>query len=119
MIAVTHMRLGEDLAVSDATAHGDEKVDLLLGGHDHEVACRFAGDKDDRPEVILEGRQNEDVAVNGQLTPVEGNVRIVKSGTNWRGYSVVRLVVGRREDGKSYLRTVKRVYAIDPQHIQN
>lgn len=107
VIALTHMRLVEDLAVSNATGHGEERVDLLLGGHDHEVVCRFAGDVSDDPSIILQGRANDDVIRHGQVANVEGTVRIVKSGTDWKSYSVVQLIAGRDEGGKAYLQTIK------------
>ena len=107
VIAITHMRLIEDLAVSNATVLGDERVDLLLGGHDHEVVCRFSNDVDDNPEVILQSRLNEDIVVDGQVAEIQGDVRIVKSGTDWKCYSIVDLMVERLEDGKAHLLTVK------------
>lgn len=110
VVAVTHMRLAEDLAVSRATAYGDDRIDLLLGGHDHNVVCRFADDTDENPEVILQGMTHSDyVNAEGKTINVEGDVRIVKSGTDWRSYSVVKLVVKREEEGKSSLQTVKRM----------
>ncbi|KAK2756668.1 hypothetical protein FQN54_005113 [Arachnomyces sp. PD_36] len=108
VIAVTHMRLIEDLAVSKATQCGDERVDLLLGGHDHNVVCRFAGDTDENPEVILEGMTNSDyVNAEGKTINVDGDVRIIKSGTDWRSYSVVKLAVKRNGDGRASVQTVK------------
>lgn len=62
------MRLTEDLAVSNATVRGEERVDILLGGHDHEVVCRFLGDVDDNPETILQNRINEDIVLDGQVS---------------------------------------------------
>lgn len=118
VIALTHMRLTEDLAVSNATGYGDERVDLLLGGHDHNVVCRFADDTDENPEVILQGMTNSDyVNAEGKTINVEGDVRIVKSGTDWRSYSVVKLVVERTEDGKASLQTVKRTKPISPSLV--
>ena len=110
VVAVTHMRLAEDLKVSDATASGENKVDLILGGHDHEVVCRFAGDTDKNPEVIRQGCVNQDINRDGRIADVDGNVRIVKSGTDWRSYSVVYLHVGRHEDGTAYLSKIKRQF---------
>lgn len=107
VIAITHMRLIEDLAVSNATVFGEERVDLLLGGHDHEVVCRFAGDVDDNPEIILQSRLNKDIVVDGQVAEMRGDVRIVKSGTDWRSYSIVNLIIERLEDGKAHLQTVQ------------
>ena len=110
VIAITHMRLTEDLAVSKATEHGDDRVDLLLGGHDHNVICRFTDDTDENPEVILQGLTNSEyVSTEGKTIKVEGDVRIVKSGTDWRSYSVAELVVKRKEDGGASLKTVKRM----------
>lgn len=37
VIALTHMRLPKDIELATATASGDHKVDLILGGHGHEV----------------------------------------------------------------------------------
>jgi hypothetical protein len=42
VIEIKHMRLAEDFKVSQAT-HDDCRVDLFLGGHDHETVCRLAG----------------------------------------------------------------------------
>lgn len=107
VIAITHMRLIEDLAVSNATVLGEERVDLLLGGHDHEVVCRFVGDVDDNPETILQSRLNQDIIEDGQVAEMRGDVRIVKSGTDWKSYSVVNLIVEKLENGKARLLTVK------------
>lgn len=107
VIGITHMRLVEDLAVSRATLCGDERVDLILGGHDHQVVCRLAGDFNENPDVILQGRQNEDIVSQGQVMNINGTVRIVKSGTDWKGYSIVNLLVTRDQNGKAYLETVK------------
>lgn len=101
------MRLIEDLAVSNATVLGEERVDLLLGGHDHEVVCRFGGDVDDNPETILQGWLNKDVVVDGKVAKMRGNVRIVKSGTDWKSYSIVDLIVERLENSKAHLLTVR------------
>ncbi|KAI4107728.1 MAG: hypothetical protein L6R37_001413 [Teloschistes peruensis] len=105
VIAITHMRLVEDLEVADATVHGEARVDLLLGGHDHEVVCRFAGDTNVDPGVIIQGRKNGDVTSDGQVrVETEGEVRIVKSGTDWRSYSVIHLTLDRVHDDKAVLK---------------
>lgn len=101
------MRLVEDLAVSRATLCGEERVDLILGGHDHQVVCRFAGDFNENPDVILEGRHDQYIVSQGQMMNINGTVRIVKSGTDWKGYSIVNLLATRDRNGKAYLETVK------------
>ncbi|KAL8817151.1 MAG: hypothetical protein Q9223_003966 [Gallowayella weberi] len=58
------MRLVEDLAVANATTESDHRVDMLLGGHDHEVLTRSAGDTDADPEVIRQGMKNSDVVTD-------------------------------------------------------
>ncbi|KAL2852454.1 Metallo-dependent phosphatase-like protein [Aspergillus pseudoustus] len=107
VIALTHMRVPEDTAVANATASGDCRIDLLLGGHDHEVLRRFAGDTDLNPEHIEQGRHIKDVEENGMVPDVEGNIRIVKSGTDWRALSLIRLVIHRDEGGAVLGSTVK------------
>lgn len=110
VIAVTHMRLTEDLSVSKATEYGDDRIDLLFGGHDHNVVCRFAGDTDENPEIMIQGMTNSDGATTeGKMIDVEGDVRIIKSGTDWRSYSVANLIVKRERDGKASLQTIKRM----------
>lgn len=70
VIAITHMRLEEDVGVA---AH----VDLVLGGHDH--------------EYILHGNQYTCVGDHA-----EGDIRIVKSGRDFREFSIVKMHVERR-----------------------
>ncbi|KAL8639822.1 MAG: hypothetical protein Q9228_003196, partial [Teloschistes exilis] len=108
VIAITHMRLVEDLEVADATVHGEARVDLLLGGHDHEVVCRFAGDTNVHPRVITQGRKNGDVTSDGQVSvETEREVRIVKSGTDWRSYSVIHSTLDRVQDDKAVLKACR------------
>ncbi|KOS17835.1 Trifunctional nucleotide phosphoesterase protein [Escovopsis weberi] len=103
VIALTHMRLAEDIGVSRATISGDCGVDLLLGGHDHDVLQRLPGDDDIDPDHLQQGVPHGDAAV----TDFEGDVRIVKSGTDWRGLSIVRLKVARQNNGTSSILDVK------------
>ncbi|KAH7929948.1 Metallo-dependent phosphatase [Leucogyrophana mollusca] len=73
VIAVTHMRLEEDIQVSDACR---AEVDFIMGGHDHDIM--ICGDQ---VTVV-----NDDA---------RGAIRIVKSGTDFRSYSIIRLLVSR------------------------
>ncbi|KAL6233774.1 hypothetical protein BDW75DRAFT_241740 [Aspergillus navahoensis] len=99
VVALTHMRVPEDLAVAHATASGDCRIDLLLGGHDHDVLRRFAGDTDFAAENAEQGRKVTEVEVDGSIPDTEGDIRLVKSGTDWRGLSLIRLIVQRDEKG--------------------
>jgi UDP-sugar diphosphatase len=110
VIAISHLRLAEDIRTANAAAHGVAKVDLILGGHDHEVLHRFHGDTEEDSEIIQQGTKNEEILSNGVVDEVAGDIRIVKSGTNWRGLSVVRLIARRLPDGKATIETVKRKY---------
>ncbi|KAK3191172.1 hypothetical protein K4F52_002758 [Lecanicillium sp. MT-2017a] len=94
VIAVTHMRLVEDLAVSQSTLSGPEKVDLILGGHDHHVVRRDSSDSNPDPEILQSGHNNDGSAVSYW----QDCVRIIKSGTDWRGLSILKLRLG--EGGK-------------------
>ncbi|EEB98047.1 hypothetical protein MPER_02515, partial [Moniliophthora perniciosa FA553] len=74
VIVISHMRLEEDRIVSEACASVDSKVDIIFGGHDH--------------EFMVEGE-----TTSVQTNKATGQIRIVKSGTDFRSYSVVRLAV--------------------------
>ncbi|KDQ13838.1 hypothetical protein BOTBODRAFT_33278 [Botryobasidium botryosum FD-172 SS1] len=84
VIAVTHMRLEEDIIVSEACR---DEVDLILGGHDHDIMIHG-----DRVTLV-----NDDA---------EGSVRIIKSGTDFRSYGVVRLAVSRTK-GRARIEKVR------------
>ncbi|KAL3461423.1 5'-nucleotidase [Aspergillus heterothallicus] len=99
VIALTHMRVPEDMAVAAATARGDCRIDLLLGGHDHEVLRRFGGDTDLNSEHFEQGRHIADAGKDGLVPDAEGNIRLVKSGTDWRALSLIRLIVHRDDEG--------------------
>ncbi|KAH7906966.1 Metallo-dependent phosphatase [Hygrophoropsis aurantiaca] len=83
VVAVTHMRLAEDILVSDACG---AEVDLILGGHDHDIMIHG-----DRITMI----DND----------ARGAIRIVKSGTDFRSYSIIRLLVSRVEGHAKVLET--------------
>ncbi|KAE8154888.1 Metallo-dependent phosphatase-like protein [Aspergillus avenaceus] len=107
VIAITHMRLPEDMEVANATASGEERVDLILGGHDHEVVRRFAGDTSTKAGVVQQGYANSEIIRNGVVSDAEGSIRVVKSGTDWKGLSLLRLIVHNNEDGKVRISTIK------------
>lgn len=101
VIAITHMRLVDDLAVANATLSGAEKVDVLLGGHDHHIVRRAAGDDNPDPDTIQSGCDDDDDVAN--LSNFTGDVRVVKSGSDWRGLSVLRLNVERDRQKKAFI----------------
>ncbi|KAF4244271.1 hypothetical protein CNMCM8980_007208 [Aspergillus fumigatiaffinis] len=107
VIALTHMRVPEDMLVANATASGYSRIDLLLGGHDHDVIRRFAGDTDVKAENVEQGCKISDVEVNGMVPDAEGDIRLVKSGTDWRALSLIRLIVRRDGNGAVIGSTVK------------
>ncbi|KAJ2906404.1 5'-nucleotidase [Zalerion maritima] len=108
VIAVTHARLAEDLRVAAATEEGPGKVDLILGGHDHDVLRRMRGDTNSYAGVIHDGKSNEDVCRkdDGSVERCEGDVRVVKSGTDWKGVSTVRMKLRRDGDGEVCVETI-------------
>ncbi|KAL5351400.1 hypothetical protein ACLOAV_003259 [Pseudogymnoascus australis] len=81
VIALTHMRLAEDIAVAHATRSGEGWINLLLGGHDHNVVQRASTDDEINPDVAQQGVPPTDAAARDY----QGDVRIIKSGTDWRG----------------------------------
>ncbi|KAK8071154.1 2-3-cyclic-nucleotide 2-phosphodiesterase [Apiospora hydei] len=115
VIAVTHMRLAEDIELSEAlggdgevAVDPDERLDLILGGHDHDLLRRYGGDlkryatraKDPR---VLDCHDTDAAAdsINGMVPKARGAVRIVKSGTDWEGLSCVTLHVDHRATAPS------------------
>jgi 5'-nucleotidase len=102
VIAITHMRLAEDLTVSEATmAYDDCRVDLILGGHDHETVCRLAGNTCSDPTNIWQDTANEDIVKSGRVPAVTGSVRIIKSGSDFQSFSHITLCVKRQPGGKA------------------
>lgn len=122
VVALTHMRLSEDLCVSEALCNfNDEfRVDLLLGGHDHNVLRRFEGDSPSvasDPTQIQAGLSNEMVLQQkGMARRVHGPIKIVKSGTDWRGLSCVRLQIQRQSCGRPKIVNVVRMLLVATSH---
>ncbi|EAU35916.1 predicted protein [Aspergillus terreus NIH2624] len=101
------MRLAEDMEVAEATRTGQSRVDLLLGGHDHEVVRRFGGDTNTDPATIEQSHNNEDIRTDGFIRDAQGDIRIIKSGTDWRGLSLVRMMVEKDEKGSMNVSSVE------------
>ncbi|EGX95968.1 5'-nucleotidase [Cordyceps militaris CM01] len=96
VIAVTHMRLVEDLETLNSTLSGPERIDLILGGHDHYVVRRDPSDDNANPEVLQSGLHEQGAA----MTECDGDFRIIKSGTDWRGLSILQLRLGSKDEGE-------------------
>lgn len=93
------MRLPKDIEVATATASGDQKVDLILGGHDHEVLRRFDSDTELDSEVIQKGSNNSE--------GIEGKMKTIKSGMDWKGLSLARISIERNQDEAAFILNVK------------
>ncbi|KAJ6197780.1 hypothetical protein J3E72DRAFT_269379 [Bipolaris maydis] len=96
VIAITHMRLVEDLSVLEVLKDSvdDSRVYLLLGGHDYDLLRRYEGELTyDDPTVIDASVPNSEVIIGntGMICDANGAVRIVKSGLDWKNLSLVRL----------------------------
>ncbi|KAK4224673.1 5'-nucleotidase [Podospora fimiseda] len=98
VIAVTNMRLVEDIIISKATAFGDNRIDFIFGGYDGHVLQRSQKDINSNPAVIMPALLNKPATANVphsawiETTPAQ-DVRIVKSGTEWESLSVVELCI--------------------------
>lgn len=81
------MRYEEDLTIFSGPEYGPERVDLILGGHDHNVLvypsdnCGSDTGRDDHDQT----RQPY------TTTDYPGSLRLVKSGTDWRSLSILDL----------------------------
>ncbi len=83
------MRLVEDMSLAKATASGSCKIDLILGGHDHHIVRRTATDNEPKPSILQPGAASGDAV----WSEFNGLVRIIKSGTDWKGLSIARLTI--------------------------
>ncbi|SNX83415.1 related to 5`-nucleotidase precursor [Melanopsichium pennsylvanicum] len=103
VIAITHSRLPNDIDFANAvgaTLHADPNthgVDLVLGGHDHiyyvgNGATSFQGDAFPRREPGTENDQN---------------AMVVKSGTDFRDLSELKLELTDRNDAAIRKRTIQ------------
>lgn len=112
------MRLVEDLSVSEALKDpaDDSRIDLLLGGHDHDLLRRFEGELTyDDPTIIDASVPNSEVITGntGMTHDANGAVRIVKSGSDWKNLSLVRLQVSRSATGDATLHNVSVAQVAD------
>ncbi|KIJ67333.1 hypothetical protein HYDPIDRAFT_84404 [Hydnomerulius pinastri MD-312] len=83
IIAITHMRHEEDFRLAKSC----HQVDLILGGHDHDIAVHGAN-------LTM---------INDSF---EGNIKVIKSGTDFRSYSDIKMSVSRK-GGKVIVDRVK------------
>ncbi|GAD99970.1 2,3-cyclic-nucleotide 2-phosphodiesterase [Paecilomyces variotii No. 5] len=77
------MRLAEDLEVANATADGYRKTSFN------------------------KAFENDEIVRGGHVAEIEGDMRIVKSGTDWKELSVVCLTAKRNKDGIAYVSNLK------------
>jgi 5'-nucleotidase len=74
VIAITHMRHEEDVHLAKSC---DRNIDLILGGHDHDLAVHGAN-------------------VKAMDDTFEGHIKLIKSGTDFRGYSAIKMWLSRK-----------------------
>ena len=74
VIAITHMRHEEDAHLAKSC---DKDVDLILGGHDHNLAVHG-------------------VELNAMDDTFEGNIKLIKSGTDFESYSDIKMWLARK-----------------------
>ena len=78
VIAITHMRHKEDVHLATTC---DRDIDLILGGHDHDLAVHG-------------------VNVTAMDDTYEGNIKLIKSGTDFRSFSCIKMRLARK-NGKA------------------
>ena len=98
VIAVTNMRLIEDLLVSNATTEGDNRIDLIFGGYDGEVLQRRVGEGNANPAVGDQGQKHHGRMSGGWRESYDPSIRLIKSGTEWEGLSVVEVCIEKKEN---------------------
>ncbi|KAK4175355.1 5'-nucleotidase [Triangularia setosa] len=106
VVAVTNMRLAEDLLLSSATqAKGLDRVDFIFGGYDRE------GEGNVHPKIVMRS-QNRDGKSKGEVSGgwievTSPEIRVVKSGAAWEGLSVVEMCVIKEGEEVPELSSVK------------
>ncbi|KAK3995698.1 5'-nucleotidase [Cladorrhinum sp. PSN332] len=94
VIAVTNMRLVEDILISKETLKADSKIDLIFGGHDGQVLQRSADETNSNPAVAIPAAGNDRKLSAAWVETIPADhVRIVKSGTEWESISVVEVCI--------------------------
>ncbi|KAG6372705.1 5'-nucleotidase [Boletus reticuloceps] len=83
VIAITHMRHEEDIHLAKSC----DSIDLILGGHDHELAVHG-------------------VNVKAMDDTFEGKIKLIKSGTDFRSYSSIKMWVSRKH-GEALLECIR------------
>lgn len=84
VIAITHMRRDEDVHLAK---YCDNNVDLILGGHDHDLAVHRSNFR----------------AMNDTY---EGRIKLIKSGTDFRNYSDIKIWLSQK-NGKALIECVR------------
>ncbi|KAK7455107.1 hypothetical protein VKT23_010978 [Stygiomarasmius scandens] len=97
VVALTHMRLEEDMDLLQGLAKGNERVDLILGGHDHDLVVH--GDH----LIFQDGTTTRDI---------KGDVKIVKSGTDFKSLSIVKVPVRRKTHSRGLPTNLLQVHQI-------
>ncbi|CAP60980.1 uncharacterized protein PODANS_2_13795 [Podospora anserina S mat+] len=108
VVAVTNMRLAEDLLLSGATQEkGLERVDFIFGGYDREAVGTFY------PELVMQSQHSEGESKgkvgSGRYEVTSPEIRVVKSGAAWEGLSVVEMCVKKEGEDLPELDSVKEL----------
>lgn len=101
VIALTHMRVPNDIKLARSCK---DEIDLILGGHDHfyyvSKSIDIVGDHWTREKNL------DDVGFDPESEEdddEQGSVRVVKSGTDFREFSLLKIEV-EENSGKKYIK---------------
>ncbi|KAL7316756.1 hypothetical protein PS15m_003206 [Mucor circinelloides] len=98
IIALTHMRVPNDIKLAKACR---QDIDLILGGHDHfyyiSKSIDIVGDNWSREKNL------DDVGFDPEEEQVDYPVRVVKSGTDFRELSWLKLDIETNAEGQKYI----------------
>ncbi|CAO3679079.1 hypothetical protein CU097_014074 [Rhizopus azygosporus] len=102
VIALTHMRVPNDIKLA---IHCQNEIDLVLGGHDHfyyvSRSVNIVGDTWTREQNL------KDVGFDPEegLENTDG-IRVIKSGTDFREFSHLKLEIKVRDDGRKHVQSI-------------
>ncbi|OAD79533.1 hypothetical protein PHYBLDRAFT_129957 [Phycomyces blakesleeanus NRRL 1555(-)] len=101
IVALTHMRVPNDIKLGRECS---DDVDIILGGHDHFYYVSnhvdIVGEKWTREHNL------DDVGFDPEEEPFDKPVWVIKSGTDFREFSVLKLEIDTDEDGRKKIKSM-------------
>ncbi|KAI8088877.1 Metallo-dependent phosphatase-like protein [Halteromyces radiatus] len=114
VIALTHMRVPNDVKLA---SNCYDSIDLILGGHDHfyyvSKSIDIVGENWSREENLKDVGFDPEQHLKGDLP-----IRVMKSGTDFREFGLLHLVIDTDEKGKKYIQHMSAEHKLVTSQIE-